>query len=96
MSKIPMLAALVAAALTANAQSTVRPLTQDDAPLADQAATDIKDVVVSAKEVADPVVVRYAFRANPLGKCGLYNKEGLPASPFSVDVAKLTPAEPAK
>ena len=60
------------------------------------AVIDGKDVVVSAKEVADPVVVRYAFRANPLGKCGLYNKEGLPASPFSVDVAKLTPAEPAK
>ena len=39
-----MLAALVAAALTANSQSTARPLTQDDAPLADQAATDIKDV----------------------------------------------------
>lgn len=36
--------AAMAAALTANAQSTVRPLTQDDAPLADQAATDIKDV----------------------------------------------------
>ena len=55
-----------------------------------------EDVVVSSPAIADPVVVRYAFRANPLGKCSLYNKEGLPASPFSVDVVKPAPAEPAQ
>ena len=32
-----------------------------------------------------PVAVRYAFRANPMGDCNLYNKEGLPASPFRTD-----------
>lgn len=35
---------LIVAALTANAQLTAMPSAQDDAPLADQAATDIKDV----------------------------------------------------
>ena len=44
-----------------------------------------KDVVVSAEEVPNPVAVRYAFRANPMGDCNLYNKEGLPASPFRTD-----------
>ncbi len=34
----------------------------------------------------EPKAVRYAFRANPLGKCSLYNREGLPASPFSIKV----------
>ena len=49
------------------------------------AEIDGKDVVVSAEEVANPVAVRYAFRANPMGDCNLYNKEGLPASPFRTD-----------
>ncbi len=40
--------------------------------------------------------MRYAFRANPLGKCGLYNREGLPASPFSVKVADKANATAAK
>lgn len=44
-----------------------------------------KDVIVSAEEVPNPVAVRYAFRANPMGDCNLYNKEGLPASPFRTD-----------
>ena len=43
MNKITILAAL-AAALTANAQFTVRPWTQDNAPLADRVAADFKDV----------------------------------------------------
>ena len=47
-----------------------------------------KDVLVSSPEAPEPVAVRYAFRANPLGKCNLYNKEGLPASPFHLDLAK--------
>ena len=49
------------------------------------AKVDGKDVVLSAKEVPNPVAVRYAYRANPMGACNLYNKEGLPAVPFRTD-----------
>ena len=49
------------------------------------AEIDGQDVVVSAEEVSVPVAVRYAFRANPMGDCNLYNKEGLPGSPFRTD-----------
>ncbi len=48
------------------------------------AVIDGKTVVVSSPEVTKPVAVRYAFAANPVG-CNLYNKEGLPASPFRTD-----------
>jgi len=37
-------------------------------------------VVVSSPEVTEPRFVRYGWAANP--DCNLYNKEGLPASPF--------------
>jgi len=37
-------------------------------------------VVVSSSAVAEPVSVRYAWAANPT--CNLFNREGLPASPF--------------
>ncbi|HEY6371288.1 MAG TPA: sialate O-acetylesterase [Candidatus Sulfotelmatobacter sp.] len=37
-------------------------------------------VVVSSAAVPTPVSVRYGWAANP--NCNLYNKEGLPASPF--------------
>jgi sialate O-acetylesterase len=40
-------------------------------------------VVVSSPQVAEPVAVRYAWANNPV--CNLYNKEGLPASPFRAD-----------
>jgi sialate O-acetylesterase len=40
-------------------------------------------IVVSSDKVADPVAVRYAWADNPV--CNLYNKEGLPASPFRTD-----------
>lgn len=43
-------------------------------------------VVVSAPEVAAPVTVRYGWDSNPT--CNLYNKEGLPASPFQAEAAK--------
>ena len=49
------------------------------------AVIDGEDVVVSAKEVPVPAAVRYAHRANPMGDCNLYNKDGLPASPFRTD-----------
>lgn len=41
-------------------------------------------VVVSSPEVPNPVAVRYAFSNNPEG-ANLYNKDGLPASPFRTD-----------
>jgi sialate O-acetylesterase len=40
-------------------------------------------VVVWADGVSKPVAVRYAWANNP--ECNLYNKEGLPASPFRTD-----------
>ncbi|NDC63004.1 MAG: sialate O-acetylesterase [Planctomycetia bacterium] len=41
-------------------------------------------VVVSSPEVETPVAVRYAYSMNPHG-ANLYNREGLPASPFRTD-----------
>jgi len=40
-------------------------------------------VVVSSPDVKNPVAVRYAWANNP--DCNLYNKAGLPASPFRTD-----------
>ncbi len=40
-------------------------------------------VVVESDEVRNPVAVRYAWAINPV--CNLYNKDGLPASPFRTD-----------
>ncbi len=47
------------------------------------AAIDGERVVVQSAQVAKPVAVRYAFEKNP--ECNLYNKDGLPASPFRSD-----------
>ena len=41
-------------------------------------------VVLSSAEVLEPVAVRYAYAMNPDG-ANLYNREGLPASPFRTD-----------
>jgi hypothetical protein len=41
-------------------------------------------VVVSCPAVPKPVAVRYAFSMNPDG-ANLYNRAGLPASPFRTD-----------
>ncbi len=41
-------------------------------------------VVVSSPQVAKPTAVRYGWANNPT--CNLYNKAGLPASPFRTDV----------
>jgi len=49
-----------------------------------EAVIDGNTVVVSSPEVAEPVAVRYAFSMNPHG-ANLYNREGLPASPFRSD-----------
>ncbi len=49
-----------------------------------KAVIDGATVVVSCDKVKAPAAVRYAFTMNPEG-CNLYNKEGLPASPFRTD-----------
>lgn len=41
-------------------------------------------VVVWSDEVSNPIAVRYAWADNPVN-ANLYNKEGLPASPFRTD-----------
>jgi sialate O-acetylesterase len=40
-------------------------------------------ILVSSREVPNPVAVRYGWAMFPF--CNLYNKEGLPASPFRTD-----------
>lgn len=49
-----------------------------------RAYLDGDQVVVYNKEVSDPVAVRYAWGNNP-EDANLFNKEGLPASPFRTD-----------
>ena len=48
------------------------------------AVIDSETIVVSGPNIEAPVAVRYAWAANPEG-CNLYNKAGLPASPFRTD-----------
>jgi sialate O-acetylesterase len=55
------------------------------------AAIDGDTVVVSSDEVSEPVAVRYAWADNPA--CNLYNKAGLPASPFRTDDWPKIPAD---
>ena len=53
-------------------------------------------VIVSSQEVPSPVAVRYAWAMNPTQRNLLYNKEGLPASPFRTDTWPLfDPKDPA-
>ena len=47
------------------------------------ARIDGDSVVVSSAEVQAPVAVRYAWADSP--ECNLFNKDGLPASPFRTD-----------
>lgn len=51
-----------------------------------EAAIDGDTVVVSAKDVPAPEAVAYAYEANPMGRCNLYNRELLPASPFILEI----------
>ena len=44
---------------------------------------DHNTIMVESSKVEDPVAVRYAWQSNP--EVNLYNKEGLPASPFRTD-----------
>ncbi len=48
------------------------------------AEIDGDKVLVSSDKVTNPIAVRYAWADNPEG-ANLYNKEGLPASPFRTD-----------
>ena len=47
------------------------------------ASIDGDSVLVSSSQIANPVAVRYGWANSP--RCNLYNKEGLPASPFRTD-----------
>ena len=49
------------------------------------AVIDGDTVVVRSADVTAPVAVRYAYSMNPEG-ANLYNRSGLPASPFRTDV----------
>jgi sialate O-acetylesterase len=49
-----------------------------------KATIENNKVVVWSEKVKNPVAVRYAWADNPEG-ANLYNKEGLPASPFRTD-----------
>jgi len=44
-------------------------------------------VIVWSDQITNPAIVRYAWADNPEG-ANLYNKEGLPASPFSTELKK--------
>jgi sialate O-acetylesterase len=48
-----------------------------------EATVDRDSIVVSSPEVSSPVAVRYAWGDSP--RCNLFNKDGLPASPFRTD-----------
>jgi sialate O-acetylesterase len=48
-----------------------------------QAKVEGNTVVVRADGIAKPAAVQYGWADNP--ECTLYNKEGLPASPFQID-----------
>ena len=43
---------------------------------------DGSELIVSSKEVAEPIAVRYAYTQQPMGNL-LYNKDGQPVGPFS-------------
>ena len=49
-----------------------------------KATIDGATIVVGAEGVSEPKHVRFAYQSNPVG-INLYNKEGLPASPFTTD-----------
>lgn len=49
-----------------------------------EAKIEGETVIVRSDRVAEPVAVRYGWADNPV--CNLYNKTGLPASPFRTDL----------
>ena len=57
---------------------------QDDVLLAENDVSEHHELIVWNDEVTNPMYVRYAWADNPDG-ANLFNKEGLPASPFRTD-----------
>jgi sialate O-acetylesterase len=55
-----------------------------------KAAIEENKVVVWSDGIDRPSVVRYAWADNPEG-ANLYNREGLPASPFRAEIAPAAP-----
>jgi sialate O-acetylesterase len=45
-----------------------------------------KEIIVWSNKVKNPAIIRYGWAMNP--QCNIYNREGLPASPFRVKVTK--------
>ena len=54
-----------------------------------EAVIEGSQVIVSSTQVKSPVAVRYAWAMNPSKRNLLYNREGLPASPFRTDAWPL-------
>jgi len=54
-----------------------------------EARIDAAKIIVSSAAVEAPVAVRYAWAMNPSRRNLLYNKEGMPASPFRTDTWPL-------
>jgi sialate O-acetylesterase len=52
-----------------------------------EARIDGTTVVVTSTNVTQPVSVRYGWANSP--ECNLFNKEGLPASPFTASLPPL-------
>ena len=57
---------------------------QDGAEVALVSVVDGDTVVVWHEEVENPKHVRFGYQSNP-DKLNLFNREGLPASPFTTD-----------
>jgi sialate O-acetylesterase len=55
-----------------------------------RAVIEGNEIVVSSEKVKTPQYVRYAWQDNPDG-ANLYNKEGLPASPFTTEINDFEP-----
>ncbi len=55
-----------------------------------KAVIENNEILVSSDRVPTPQYVRYAWQDNPDG-ANLYNKEGLPASPFTTELNTLDP-----
>ena len=60
-----------------------------------KATIENEEVVVTCDAVEDPVAVRYACDTSPQGG-NLYNRAGLPASPFCSDLELLPWVDPPK
>ena len=53
-----------------------------------QAKIEGETIMVWSNDLKDPAMIRYAWRNNPEPPVNLYSKEGLPASPFEMQIQK--------